>query len=85
MLRAFLSALFILLFVRAAFWAARLLTGGRSREEIPPGGDGSAAGKRFEGGGGSARRRRGSRKISAGEIVDVPFTEVPPPESTKRM
>jgi hypothetical protein len=92
MLRAFFTALFVLLFVRFAVWTARLLTGGRRDDEIP---SGSGAGRRFEGGDGGdgsgvggargASRRRGSRRVSPGEIEDVPFTEVPPPESTKRM
>ena len=100
MIRAFFTALFVLMFVRFAVWAARLLTGGRRGEEIP---SGSGSGGRFEGVGGSgaagrsgaegragsgaaaAGRRQSPRRVSPGEIVDVPFTEVPPPESTKRM
>lgn len=92
MLRAFFTALFILLFVRFAVWAARLLTGSRRGGEIP---SGSGAGRRFEGasgagagrgfarGSGGAQGRRGSRRIAPGEVLDVPFTEVPPPESSK--
>ena len=76
MIRAFFTALFVLMFVRFAVWAARLLTGGRRGEEIP---SGSRAGS------GAAGRRQSQRRVSPGEIVDVPFTEVPPPESTKRM
>jgi len=68
MIRAFFTALFVLMFVRFAVWAARLLTGGRRGE-----------------GSGSVGRRPSPRRVSPGEIVDVPFTEVPPPESTKRM
>ena len=75
MLRAILNAIFILLVVRLAFLAARLLTGGRRGEEIPPG---SAAERR-------PRKPRGPRRASSADVVDVPFTEVPPPESPKRM
>jgi hypothetical protein len=88
MLRAFFTALFVLLFVRFAVWAARLLTGGRRDGEIPPGsspgrtGEGERSGS--VGGSGGSRRRAGSRRVAPGEIVDVPFTEVPPPESPKR-
>ena len=98
MIRAFFTALFVLMFIRFAVWAARLLTGGRRGEEIP---SGSGSGGRFEGVGGSgaggrsggegragsgaAGRRHSPRRVSPGEIVYVPFTEVPPPESTKRM
>ena len=88
MLRAIFQVIFILMFVRIAMWAARLLTGGRRDEEIPPG---SAADRRRgpgvagrAGGHGSAGRRARGPRVAPGEIVDVPFTEVPPPESPKR-
>lgn len=88
MLRAFFTALFVLLFVRFAVWAARLLTGGGRDGEIPPGFSPGRTGERGRsdsvGGRGGPRRRAGSRRVSPGEIVDVPFTEVPPPESPER-
>jgi hypothetical protein len=77
MVRAFLQAVFLLLFLRFAFWAARLITGGRRGAEIPTGSTPE------RGSTGSGRRRRPGR-ARQGEIVDVPFTEVPPSESPKR-
>ena len=86
MLRAIVQAIFILMFVRLVVWAARLLGGGRRDEEISPGSAAERRGGSASGAGG-ARAPRGSRSRHAppGEIVDVPFTEIPPPESSKRM
>ncbi|HET9253066.1 MAG TPA: hypothetical protein VFP58_13215 [Candidatus Eisenbacteria bacterium] len=82
MIRAFFTALFVLMFVRFAVWAAHVLTRGRRGEEIP---SGPGTDRRFEDGAGGTPRRRASRRVAPGEVVDVPFTEVPPPEPTKRM
>lgn len=96
MLRVILNAIFIILFVRLAVFAARLLTRGRSGEEIPPGsaaqsrrggvagGGSGGSGPAADGRAGGGRRRSRSRRVSQAEIVDVPFTEVPPPEAPKR-
>ena len=85
MLRAIVQAIFILMFVRLVVWAARLLGGGRRDEEISPGAAAERRGGSASGDGGRASRGSRSRHVPPGEIVDVPFTEIPPPESSKRM
>jgi hypothetical protein len=86
MLRAILTTIFILMFARLAVWAARLLTGGRRDEEISLGSaaDRSRGPDQARRSGRDGRRSAGPR-VAPGEIVDVPFTEIPPAESPKRM